>query len=404
MRTDSTSGKVRYGAGVLVALLALATFLAACGSSDSEGDEKLKVGVNAALSGVGAFYGIPQVKTWEVIADEYNANGGIEVGGKKYEIEVISADNKWDPATIRQITTEQVLNDGVEVVVTAGDPMDPIIQPITERNDTIFLDWTANVDLVSPPNKYVINTLQTPSTTAGPVLGRILEENPKVETAYGVGVDLQYDKNNVEWSQEAAEEAGLDWLGSVFYPADTQDFSAYLGRAVNADPDMIVLGSPSAAAPAILKTLDSLGYDGVVASAATPEDLEANIEGAGAAADGFYQAEVHSWPLTPELQAFQKEYTAKAGEWNALAPAHWIGAQFLLQAIQEAGTIDDPAAIIEAAEETSIPNPLVPGSTEVRLGGEETYGQARQLALPVALNQAVNEKPTTRAVLDVPIP
>jgi branched-chain amino acid transport system substrate-binding protein len=392
--------------GVVLGLLALAVFVASCGSSGSSSEEsgKLKIGINDALSGVGAFYGLPQLKTWEVLADEYNAEGGIEVGGKKYEIEVIAEDDKWDPATIRQVATNQVLNEKVNAVVAAGDPMDPIIAPITERNETLFLDWTANAEFVAPPNKLIINTLQTPLTTAPPFFEKIVEENPEVKSVYGVGLDIQYDKNNLKWSQEAAEKQGIEWKGSTFYPESAQDFSSYLGRAVNTNPDMIVFGSPSSAAPALLKTLKSLGYEGVVGSPATPEDLEADIKGAGSAANGFYQVEVHSWPLTPQLEAFKKAYTKKAGDWNALAPAHWIGAQFLLKAYQNAGTIDDPQKVMEAAETTSIPDPMVPGSPEIKLGGKETFGQVRALALPVALNQAVDEKPVTKAVLEVPVP
>jgi hypothetical protein len=47
---------------------------------------------------------------------------------------------------------------------------------------------------------------------------------------------------------------------------------------------------------------------------------------------------------------------------------------------------------------------MVPGSPEIKLGGKETFGQVRALALPVALNQAVDEKPVTKAVLEVPVP
>ena len=299
---------------------------------------------------------------------------------------------------------KQILRDKVQVVTTAGDPQDPVIVPVTEPRKVILLDWTANVDLVKQPNKYVLNTLATPSTTAAPFYEKIRELHPDVKTAYGVGVDLQYDKNNVGWSKDALTEQGIEWLGNVWYPVGTVDFASILGRAVRQDPDMLVLGSPSAAAPAILKTLDQLNYNGVVASAATPEDLETTIKGAGPSAEGYYQAEVHSWPLTSELADFRERYTQIAGEWNALSVAHWIGAQFLLKAIQDAGTISDPDAIMKAAETASVPNPLVPDAPDVKLGGQTTYGQPRQLALPVALNQAKDDEPTTHEVLEVPIP
>lgn len=404
---NAVASKALKRSSRLIILGALATLvMAGCGGGQSGGgsENSLRVGVNVALSGPGAYYGLPLLYTWQVLADQYNSRGGLLVEGTRYKIEVVSGDNRWDPATIRRIASDQILKEEVDVVVTAGDPQDPIIVPLTERNNVILLDWTSNTNFLSPPYKYVLDGLQTPNNISPPFFREIRKRHPDIRTAYGVGVDLTYDHKNVGWSEDAARKQGIEWLGTVFYPVNTQDYSPYLSRAVNADPDMIVFGSESGATPALLKTLEAIDYRGVVGSAAAPEDLSAHIKGAGEDANGFYQVEVHSWPETRALQSFKAAYGKKAGNWNALAPAHWISARFLLRAIQNAGTVSDKDAIMEAAESTRVTDPLVPGAPRVGLGGEKTYGQPRQLEAPVALNQASAGRPVTRAVLRVPVP
>ena len=392
--------------GVLAVAATLAAVAAASNNAraSTASTGTLKVGINVALSGPGAFYGLPQLNAWKIVAAQYNKPGGIKVGERRYKIQLVSADNKWDPATIKQIATQQVIQDKVNIVATVGDPQDPVIVPVTERNHVVLDDWTANVFLVKKPNHYVLNGWPAAYVTAKPYYREMLKLHPGIKTVYGVGADIQYDKNNNAWDKASATSLGLKWLGTATYPVGQVDFTAILAPIVRAKPDMIALGSESSATPAILKTLTELGYKGVVGSDVPAEDLDADIAGAGSAADGFYQVEAFSSPNTPALAAFRAKYVRLAGKWNTLAATFWVDAQFVLKAMQKAGTVTNAAKIVAAGRKTTMADPLVPGSPVIRLGGAKTYGQVRELAMPVALNQAVNGVSKTQAILPIAIP
>ena len=60
-------------------------------------DKELVIGVNDALTGPGAVYGLPQANAVQMAADEINAKGGIKAGADTYKVKVIRNDDKANP-------------------------------------------------------------------------------------------------------------------------------------------------------------------------------------------------------------------------------------------------------------------------------------------------------------------
>src|SRR5438093_12522878 len=75
----------------------------------------IKFGVATPLSGPAAPWGIPHKGATELIFDEINAQGGLEVGGKKYKLEVVAYDHKY-------VIAEGVAT-GNRLISTDGGPL-----------------------------------------------------------------------------------------------------------------------------------------------------------------------------------------------------------------------------------------------------------------------------------------
>src|SRR3979490_1482566 len=60
--------------------------------------QTLKLGVLATLSGAGTAWGIAMQGAAELAAEDVNSKGGLEVGGKKYQVEVIAYDDHYKAA------------------------------------------------------------------------------------------------------------------------------------------------------------------------------------------------------------------------------------------------------------------------------------------------------------------
>jgi branched-chain amino acid transport system substrate-binding protein len=393
---------LRVRAGISAALSLL--FLTACGGSATPGKAaELEIALNVPLTGTGAPFGIPAKCAWKVVSEEYNRTGGLDVNGKRYPIKLVVDDNKWDPTVTRSAIEKEVFKDKVRIVKTIGDPGDSIIVPVTERAGVLLIDSTGNKQFLKKPYKYVLGTWPSPNLMGAPFLKVLLEREPEIRSAYHIALDLQFDRNNAAWTKEALEGLGVTWKGGAFYQAGTVDFTSILAAAIRSDPDAIILGSVGGDAPAIVSTLRRLGYRGVIASDVVAQSLENIVKGAGAdAADGMYQAEVLTYPPTPELEKYRSAYEKEcSGGWDATQGVlFWTEATFMLQAIQAAGVIDDPDAILKAATTTKFETPLVQGAPPVILGGEAEYGRPRELRTPVAINQFHDGEYRTVAVLD----
>src|SRR3954471_13678606 len=68
----------------------LAAILLALATSAGAHAQTLKLGVVASLTGGGAGWGLAAADAAKIAAAEVNSQGGLEVGGKKYQLSVIA--------------------------------------------------------------------------------------------------------------------------------------------------------------------------------------------------------------------------------------------------------------------------------------------------------------------------
>ena len=106
---------------VSVKNLRLSVLAAALGASLSmplwAQDRELVIGVNDALTGPGAVYGLPQANAVTMAAEEINASGGIKAGGITYKLKVISQDDKANPTEATNSVRKLIDRDNVKYLL-----------------------------------------------------------------------------------------------------------------------------------------------------------------------------------------------------------------------------------------------------------------------------------------------
>src|SRR3989449_6700396 len=80
----------------------------------------IKFGVSTPLSGPAAPWGIPHKNATELIFEEINNQGGLEVGGKKYRLEVVAYDHKYVIAEGVATVNRLIAKDGVKYISILG--------------------------------------------------------------------------------------------------------------------------------------------------------------------------------------------------------------------------------------------------------------------------------------------
>jgi branched-chain amino acid transport system substrate-binding protein len=211
-------------------LLIASMILAACGQA---APETIKIGVNAPLTG-----DIPKVGEGTKFAAEMwqeaiNGAGGLDIGGKKYQVELVIEDNESKAESAVAANTKMITQDEVLIIIgpQASKQAVPAGQVANDNETPMISPWSTN------PN----TTLNRPwvfracflDDFQGPAVANFVTEEfgfTKAAVLYDIASD--YPKGLAEFFKTAWE--GLHGAGSVvayesFTTKDT-DFSAQLTK------------------------------------------------------------------------------------------------------------------------------------------------------------------------------
>jgi branched-chain amino acid transport system substrate-binding protein len=81
--------------------------------------ETLKVCIIAPLTGPGAAWGMAGKMAGEILAAKINAQGGLDVGGTKYDLQIIAYDDQYKAAEAVAAYNRLINEDGVKYVIIA---------------------------------------------------------------------------------------------------------------------------------------------------------------------------------------------------------------------------------------------------------------------------------------------
>ncbi len=247
----------RLVVGCLVASMALA----GCGSDEggSEGSDKLKMALVAPFSGPAAIYGKTAKQVVSYAVEQQNKAGGVEVGGKSYELEVKMFDDKGDPE-VAQSVTRAALDDGYEFILgpytsAAASGTQPIM---AQAADALFVLLTAVVEGPTK-NPNVFRTVTRIGAYADIALGYI-EEHPEIKR-----VAMITDQNHTGLVEDEKRLVdGIKALGrEVVLQQKLQtgdaDFRAPITQMMAAKPDLYMLRAFPAESALITKQAAQLG-------------------------------------------------------------------------------------------------------------------------------------------------
>src|SRR5256712_9686109 len=102
------------------AALVAAALLSAVGTGPAGAADVIKFGIWTPLSGPAAPWGIPHKQATELVFDEINGQAGLEVGGKKYRLEVVAYDHKYVIAEGVATVNRLIAKDGVKYISILG--------------------------------------------------------------------------------------------------------------------------------------------------------------------------------------------------------------------------------------------------------------------------------------------
>ena len=368
----------------MIAGLALAIFAFA---SVAQAADKIRIGFVGTTSGPNAAWGASNVRSMETSASIYNKQGGFEIAGKKYEIEIVTFDDQYDPK-LAVAGFEKMAQENISYVVGPNDDAQAIaVRPLAEKNKIVYFPYAFDKSLYRKPANYAVFGMIASYQWEPPVY-QWLKDNKGVKTIAFLAANAADPLNQRDNGVKVAETIGLKVIEKkATYQADTRDFVSVLTPVIRKKPDLLMLSGVSpATAPLIIKTARELGFKGQMA-AGTALDASILKEGAGKYANGFIcQGGAGEEIQSKRMKAWVKEYTALFGEYNDESNTKVYALEYIL-AVMAANpkAINDADEFLKTVDSGfSVADPFLKDkNAKIEFVGTDSYGQRRQLGVPL---------------------
>jgi branched-chain amino acid transport system substrate-binding protein len=371
----------------LIALAAPWALLAA----PAQAQEVLKIGVNGVMSGEAASWGLVNKYCAETTADLYNAKGGVDIGGKKYKLEIVALDDKNDPK-VSVTNAEKLTSQGIRYIIGPNiDTTALAVKPVMERAKAMNFPYAFAKELYkAPANASVLGMVA--SYQVGPFMYDYLKSKKGVKSIAFLARNESDAKNQQTEGVEAAKKLGLNVVAEAeSYEPGTKDFMPVMTKVIKTKPDAIVLsGVAPADAPLLNKAARDLGFKGTI-STETAQDSKILAQVAGAKASGFMSVGGAS---TPEIQSdamkeFVAAYKKRVGEWNDEAGTKVYALELILAVLKKnPAALNDVEVFKKEMATFSMTNPFVKGgATKLEFSGNADFGRRSQVGVPLVVNE-----------------
>jgi branched-chain amino acid transport system substrate-binding protein len=228
----------------LISAALLAAVLAP-GAASAQGT--VKIGVIAAYSGQFA----DTANQIDNGIKLYMKQHGDKVAGKK--IEIIRKDTGGpNPDVAKRLAQELVVRDKVDIL--AGFTLTPEAlgaASVSAEAKKLMMDMNAATSVITEKSPYIVRSSLTLPQIAS-TAGKWLATKGGVKKAYTMVSDFGPGRDAEQWFQSAFKAAGGEIVGSVRMPIANPDFSAFIQKAKDLNPESIFVFVPGGAQPAAI--------------------------------------------------------------------------------------------------------------------------------------------------------
>ncbi len=375
--------------------VAAASLLGVAAIHGAHAQETLKVGAVVTLSGAGAAWGQALLYGAELAADDVNAKGGLDVGGKKYRVKVIPYDDKYLANEAVTAVNRLVSDDQVKYIIgPVGAAPALAVQPITERSRVIMLTLGFSPKILGADKPFSFRPVLTTEETSQAQINWLV----KTRQIKKVGALFPNDETGQQIARDldkAYASAGAQLAGKEYFDRQRVDMVPLLTRIIAAGVDAIELdGNSPATAGLIVRQARELGFKGLIIRSGGPATPEIVAVAGKEACEGM----LVNTPIDPAntaVKAFAERTQAKYGKrMNGFSPNFYDGTHMLFQAMQQAGTVTDTDKVRTALAGSKDYAGIL---GRLNWTGKAAYGTDHQISAPFYIAEVKNGQEVIRA-------
>lgn len=364
--------------------LTLSLIAALCVTAPALAQETVNIGFSGPLSGGAAKYGQDVLDGMKMAVAEVN-EAGIDVGGKKYKLNLIALDDQYNPSETAINVRRLVQESKTPVVLVPHSGGIFATQTFNQSLKLLLLAYSSTPQISARNNPLTIRIPPEFTSYMNPfVKYEMAKYGKKVAIA---NTDTDYGKAWTAAFTPAWKAAGGTIVAdnAMSYNRAT-DFYSGVSRAIASKPDVMFIGGPSEPTGLIVKQARELGYKGgfIVMDQAKLDEV-ANTAGGYAPLEGAIGVMPVVDDPSPDTKSFVERFRKRYGgrapsqESSLNYTAVWATAA----AMKLAGTTTDANAI-RASFDKAVKS-LPPANNPHGLAGVDAHGGLELGRTPVAV-------------------
>lgn len=228
------------------------------------GKKTVKIGMNIPMTGDYAPWGLPGLYGCQIVADQLNAAGGVEIGGDNYMIEMVAYDHGYDTEKAVQGYKKLVLDDGVKMVMMLGGSTVASVLPWAQRKK--MLTTTLLPSDITPKSSYLIAPVESHPLYNVTGVEWLAKNFPDAKTAAIVtNNDVEFGLQSAATYQAAFEVAGIEVVETSLHGFDITDFAPIVSSVLAKNPDIFCMATSFYVTP-LMEQLYHQGFKGKIIS------------------------------------------------------------------------------------------------------------------------------------------
>ena len=308
-------------------------------SAQAQAGNAIKIGMPLALTGPLGSVGQQQKRGAELHTKVTNAKGGIL--GRK--IELLIEDTAGNPATCVRKAQEMVERHDCRLFtgITLSSEALAVVPKLAEWN-SIFIS-SDNGDGRLTAESFVPNFFR--ANVSGPMGTRAISlylRDAPFKKFFALGMDYAWGHNSVQVFEQEVSRAKKEFIGKVFSPTGTKDYSTYVTKIRQSGADAVYLVLAGDDNNAFLAQAAQYQLASKVAMLAEQLELTA-MRAVGDACLGMVVSSRYAFTIdTPKNKAFVELWKAEYGGQvpDTFEGEQWQCQQFFVAGITKAGGIE----------------------------------------------------------------
>lgn len=343
---------------IFVAALMMLTACSGTNPTTGDGNEKkydgkaVNIGYSGPLSGPAAYYGENTLNGLSLAVEEINENGGFEIKGEKYYLNLVSLDDKYLPNEAGSNAKRLVQEYQTPIVFVPHSGGIFATQVFNTQTNFIVGAYSSEPDITDQGNELTLRIPPKYEIYLKPFseyeMNRFGKKIAFLPTA------TQYGKDWAEKLEPVWEELGGEvvYKSSIDFTKDT-DFFTIVTNALKEDPDVLFIGGASEPSALVVKQARELGFEGgfLIMDQAKLDEME-TVLGGWEMLEGAAGVLPLPYSRSEGNEQFIDDYNKKNGKNpGSEAGYHYFAAYLFVEAMKAAQSVDDPKAIMAHIQE-----------------------------------------------------